>query len=205
MIELIPSPTTPKQCVAPDAIKVSIMISAVVRSGANSSNGCAPMSPEASEPAEGFEARACAAFALALMATILLRSSKGSYAGQDRRAIRPRSMQSMLDHSSRSRTQVEPFDDLLGFALIAGLEDEAPGRLADQRIASPMSDTSGSQSRAGCCACGPHGRRVRPGRAPVGCRAFGSIVIIEPFDGLVSLAGPVHGAIAAARPVPCIE
>ena len=35
----MPSPTTPKQCVAPQAIRVSTMMSAVVRSGPNSGAG----------------------------------------------------------------------------------------------------------------------------------------------------------------------
>ncbi len=48
MIELMPSPTTPKQWVAPQEIKVSTMISAVVKSGANC-GGCWTTRSEVSE------------------------------------------------------------------------------------------------------------------------------------------------------------
>ena len=43
MMELIPSPTTPKQWVAPHEMRVSTMMSAVVNSGPNSGDGCGTM------------------------------------------------------------------------------------------------------------------------------------------------------------------
>ena len=49
MIELMPSPTTPKQWVAPHEIRVSIMISAVVKSGANCGEGWTVTTPKVSE------------------------------------------------------------------------------------------------------------------------------------------------------------
>jgi hypothetical protein len=70
MMELMPSPTTPKQCVAPHAIRVSIMISAVVSSEENSGDGWGTMPAEVSESSEEFEARAWVAVAPALAATI---------------------------------------------------------------------------------------------------------------------------------------
>jgi hypothetical protein len=54
----------------PQEIRVSTMISAVVRSGENSGDGWGPMPAEYSESTDGFEARACVAVAPALAATI---------------------------------------------------------------------------------------------------------------------------------------
>ena len=65
----MPSPTTPKQWVAPHEISVSTMMSAVVRSGANCGDGWETMPSELSA-VDWFAVDACARLPPALAATI---------------------------------------------------------------------------------------------------------------------------------------
>src|SRR5579883_785908 len=58
MMELMPSPTMPNACVAPQAIKVSTRMSAVVSSPSNAGIGCGDM--ELRDSVSGVAARACA-------------------------------------------------------------------------------------------------------------------------------------------------
>jgi hypothetical protein len=44
-------------------------------------------------------------------------------------------MEAMPDHRRGRGRQIKALDHFLGLALIASFEDEAPSRLADQRVA----------------------------------------------------------------------
>ena len=88
------------------------------------------------------------------------------------------------------RRQIEARDHFLGLAFVTGLKDEAPGRLADQSIAhvgQPLARKAELDVVLAALArvelsLGAHlGAAERP--MP--------LVIIEPFDGLVSLAKPL--------------
>ena len=110
--------------------------------------------------------------------------------GEERRATRPRSVQTMPHDGGGGRRQIEARDHFLGLALIAGLQHKPAGRLADQGVAhvgQPLARKAELDVVLAALARVEFGlgAHLRAAERPV------PLVIIEPFDGLVSLAKPL--------------